>query len=130
MKKQADPSTTHRRTKRPQAGRIGIRTKVWLTLGSGTRFCDGKVELLQAVDRLGSLRSAAASIEMSYRHAWGMLRELDEAAGFSFLERAAVGTGPRLRLTEGGRHFIDEYRRFTAPLDRLVEARFRRSFRP
>lgn len=108
---------------------VGVKAKFWLTLGRRTLFGDGKAELLEAVDRLGSLRSAAQSMGMSYRHAWGWLRELDEAAGFAFLEHS--GTGPRtnLRLTEEGRRFIDAYRRFRAPLDGMVEQTFRRTFR-
>lgn len=65
---------------------------------------------------------------MSYRHAWGLLRELDKAAGFKFLEHS--GTGPRtnLQLTAEGRRFIDAYRRFRKPLNQLVESRFRKTF--
>jgi molybdate transport system regulatory protein len=108
---------------------LGVKAKFWVTLGPRTRFGDGKADLLEAVDRLGSLRSAAASMEMSYRYAWGLLRELDEAAGFAFLEHS--GTGPRtnLRLTREGRRFIAAYRRFREPLDELVEKAFRRTFR-
>ena len=116
---------THPRTPR----RFGVKAKFWLTLGPRTLFGDGKADLLEAVDRLGSLRSAAGSMDMSYRYAWGLLRELDAAAGFPFLEHS--GTGPRtnLRLTVQGRRFIDDYRRFRAPLDDVVERSFRRTFR-
>ena len=115
--------------KRTRTPRLGVKAKFWVTLGPGTLFGDGKADLLDAVDRLGSLRSAAASMGMSYRYAWGLLRELDEAAGFAFLEHS--GTGPRtnLRLTEKGRRFVESYRRFRNPLDELVERTFRRTFR-
>ena len=115
--------------KRARTPRMGVKAKFWVTIGPRTLFGDGKADLLEAVDRLGSLRSAAASMGMSYRYAWGLLRELDEAAGFPFLEHS--GTGPRtsLRLTEKGRRFIESYRRFRRPLDELVEKTFRRTFR-
>ena len=108
--------------------RLGVKAKFWLTLGPRTLFGDGKANLLEAVDRLGSLRSAAQSMGMSYRYAWGLLRELDTAAGFSFLEHS--GTGPRtnLRLTAEGRRFIKAYRAFRGPLDALTEKRFHRTF--
>src|SRR5262245_61872915 len=114
-------------TPRPRG--LGVKAKFWLTLGPRTLFGDGKANLLEAVDRLGSLRSAADSMSMSYRHAWGLLRELEQAAGFAFLEHS--GTGPRtnLRLTARGRQFIDAYRRFRAPLNDAVEARFAKFFR-
>ena len=113
----------------PRPRRLGVKAKFWLTIGPRTLFGDGKADLLEAVDRLGSLRSAAQSMGMSYRHAWGWLRELDKAAGFAFLEH--TGTGPRtnLRLTDTGRRFIAAYRRFREPLNALIEARFHRVFR-
>jgi molybdate transport system regulatory protein len=116
------------RRERPR--RMGVRAKFWITLGPRTLFGDGKADLLEAVDRLGSLRRAASSMGMSYRYAWGLLRELDQAAGFAFLEHS--GTSPRtsLRLTDRGRRFVDDYRRFRAPLDALTEKAFQRTFRP
>ena len=106
-----------------------MKAKFWLTLGPRTLFGDGKADLLEAVDRLGSLRSAAQSMKMSYRYAWGLLRELDAAAGFPFLEHSGTGPRSRLRLTAGGRKFVDAFRRFRAPLDEQVAGAFRRQFR-
>ena len=115
-----------RRSPRPRS--LGVKAKFWLTIGPRTLFGDGKADLLEAVDRLGSLRSAAQSMGMSYRHAWGLLRELDLAAGFAFLEHSGTGPRSRLRLTDDGRAFIAAYRRFRAPLGKVVEARFRHIF--
>jgi molybdate transport repressor ModE-like protein len=113
----------------PRPRTLGVKAKFWLTLGPHTVFGDGKASLLEAVDELGSLRSAARSMSMSYRHAWGLLRELDQAAGFPFLEHSGPGLRSRLRLTEDGRRFIEAYRRFSAPLSGAVETRFNRVFR-
>ena len=100
----------------PRPRKLGVKAKFWLTLGPRTLFGDGKARLLEAVDELGSLRSAAQSMGMSYRHAWGLLRELDTAAGFAFLEHSGTGPRTRLRLTKDGRRFIEAYRRFRGPL--------------
>lgn len=106
-----------------------MRAKFWLTLGSRTLFGDGKAELLELVERLGSLRRAATRMRMSYRYAWGLLRELDRSAGFRFLEHGAAGKRSRLRLTARGRAFVAAFRSFRAPLDGAVERSFRRVFR-
>ena len=115
-----------RRSPRPRS--LGVKAKFWLTIGPRTLFGDGKADLLEAVDQLGSLRSAAQSMGMSYRHAWGLLRELDLAAGFAFLEHSGTGPRTRLRLTDQGRQFIAAYRQFRAPLGKIVEGRFKRIF--
>jgi molybdate transport repressor ModE-like protein len=117
------------RSSPPRPRNLGVKSKFWLTLGERTLFGEGKAALLDAVDRLGSLRSAARSMDMSYRHAWGLLRELDEAAGFAFLEHSGTGPRTRLRLTPEGRRFIQAYREFRDPLSRLVDRQFREVFR-
>jgi molybdate transport repressor ModE-like protein len=116
------------RTRQRAPARLGVKAKFWLTLGPRTLFGDGKADLLEAVERLGSLRRAAASMDMSYRYAWGLLRELDAAAGFAFLEHSGTGARTNLRLTREGRRFIEDYRLFRAPLDSLVDRAFRRTF--
>ena len=45
---------------------------------------------------------------MSYRGAWGYVQELEQAAGFAFLERDASGA----RLTAQGREFLAAFERF------------------
>lgn len=114
------------RVRRPK--KLGVKAKIWLTLGPRTLFGSGKADLLDAVDRLGSLQRAARSMGMSYRYAWGLLRELDTAAGFAFLEHSGDGRRTRLRLTREGKRFAEAYRRFRDPLEDLVRARFERVF--
>lgn len=116
------------KSKRTLPRHLGVKAKVWLTIGPYTLFGDGKADLLEAVDRLGSLRSAAKSMDMSYRHAWGWLRELDNAAGFAFLEHNGTGLRTKLQLTDDGRQFIAAYRQFRKTLNRMIEARFHRVF--
>ncbi len=128
MKRSAARGRRRNRPSAPRPIRLGVKAKFWLTLGEGTLFGDGKADLLEAVDRLGSLRSAARSMEMSYRHAWGLLRELDAAVGFAFLEHSGDGPRTNLRLSAEGRRFLEAYRRFRAPLGALVEKRFRLVF--
>jgi len=113
----------------PRPRRLGLRAKFWVTLGPRTLFGDGKAELLGHVERLGSLRRAALRMGMSYRYAWGLLRELERAAGFAFLARGAGKKRTRLRLTDEGRAFVAAYRSFRAPLEALVVRRFKRIFR-
>jgi molybdate transport system regulatory protein len=107
------------------------KLRVWVTFGDELKFGDGRARLLALIDEHGSLRQAAEAFEMSYRHAWGYLRELERAAGFKFVERAP-GAGPRsgMRLTPAGRQFVARYRRFRAGLDSAMRREFTRTFRP
>ncbi len=105
------------------------KLKVWVVFGDRVKFGDGRARLLELIDELGSIKQAVARVGMSYRSAWGYLRELEEAAGFKLLERRP-GAGPRsgARLTDEGKAFVRRYRRFRAGLDRAAARDFTRSF--
>jgi len=47
------------------------RLKVWVVFNDRVKFGDGRADLLDLVDELGSLKKAVARIGMSYRNAWG-----------------------------------------------------------
>ncbi len=104
--------------------------KVWVAFSKRTKFGAGRAQLLELIDELGSIKQAVAWFGMSYRNTWGYLRELEEAAGFKFLERNPGG-GARggTRLTKEGRKFLNRYWRFRRGLDEVVSRHFARSFR-
>lgn len=106
------------------------KIKVWVVFGNQIKFGDGRARLLESIERRGSLRKAAQEFEMSYRNAWGYLRELEEAAGFKFVERAP-GRGPQsgMRLTSAGKRFVQRYRKFSDGVEGAVKRHFERSFR-
>jgi len=106
------------------------RLKAWIVFGERTKFGDGRAQLLELIDELGSIKQAVARFGMSYRNAWGYLQELEEAAGFKFLERKPGG-GPRsgTRLTKEGKMFLGKYWRFRQGLDKVVSRHFARSFK-
>ena len=114
-----------KQAKRPP---IRPRVKVWVVIADDVKFGDGRAELLDAIAELGSLQKAVARFGMSYRSAWGYFRELERAAGITFLERHP-GPAGGTRLTADGREFLERYRRFRRGLDAVVDRQFSRSVR-
>ena len=79
------------------------------------RIGPGKVALLEAVDRVGSISGAARALGMSYRRAWNLIDELNRG----FVNPAVttrVGGSPDqgARVTEFGRLLVARYRRLEA----------------
>ncbi len=106
------------------------KLRVWVIFGKRLKFGDGRARLLELIDEHGSLRKAAAELGMSYRHAWGYLRELEKAAGFKLVERAPGGTSRSgMRLTGSGRDFLGCYRKFQGSLDEAAARHFDRAFK-
>jgi molybdate transport system regulatory protein len=105
------------------------KLRVWVLFGKRLKFGDGRARLLELIDERGSLRQAAAAFDMSYRNAWGYLRELETAAGFKLVERAPGGSPQSgMRLTAAGRDFLDCYWKFQRGLERAAARHFARAF--
>ena len=79
--------------------------------GPGGALGPGKVALLEAIGRSGSLSQAAVELGMSYRRAWGLLRDLNREFGEP-LATASVGGahGGGAQLTPFAGEVIAAYR--------------------
>lgn len=101
--------------------------KLWLSLNGEGVFGHGKWQLLDAIQRTGSLSAAAAELGISYRKAWGDLRKAERALGILFLERHRGGSaGGESTLTPDGRKWWLEYARFQKEVEENTERAFDR----
>ncbi len=105
------------------------KSKVWIELDGQPVFGDGKARLLEALQDTGSIRGAAERLGMSYRGAWGRLREMERRLGEPLTVRRSGGPkGGGSELTELGKELLRRYRRFRRGLNDLVDRRFERIF--
>jgi molybdate transport system regulatory protein len=116
------PSPTANRSR---SAALAPRIKVWLEANGKYAFGLGITEILQAVDRAGSIKRAAAVLGKSYRHIWSRIKEAEQALGRSLVETHVGGKGDRRSfLTGEARRLVAG---FTALRDRMAEL-LRREF--
>ena len=86
-------------------------TKIQLLDENGEKFFgEGPCRLLRLVEETGSLRSAAASMEMAYSKALKLIKQAESALGYSLTQRSAGGKdGGGSTLTAAGRAFLGQY---------------------
>ncbi len=86
--------------------------KLRIKLCSFAALGPGKVSLLEAVDRCGSITAAAKDQQMSYRRAWLLLDEMNRAFAEPVVEASFGGAkGGGAKLSPTGRAVIDIYAR-------------------
>jgi molybdate transport system regulatory protein len=69
-----------------------VRTKIWLETDDGRPVLgDGRLEILEAIARSGSLSAAARELGMSYRSLWGKLRSAEQRLGVELVRGVAGG---------------------------------------
>ena len=59
-------------------------------------------QLLMLVRQTGSLHKAAGELKMSYRAAWGKVRQSEDTLGFGLLEKGRHGRSGAHLTSEGG----------------------------
>ncbi len=110
--------------------RLVPRTKLWLEVDGQIALSDWRVGLIEAIDETGSLKRAAARLEVPYKTAWYKLKEVETRLGLRVLETVSGGAeGGGSRLTPEGREMVRRYRAFAAGVRELAEAQFRAAFR-
>ena len=108
------------------------RVKVWLSGDqSDGVFGDGKWRLLKTIDELGSLSAAAATLQISYRKAWGDINSAEKALGVALVVRRRGGAGGGgASLTQPGREFVAAYSVFRTEVDKAVRVTFKKRIAP
>lgn len=92
-------------------------------------FGPGVAQLLHEVDRLHSLRAAAAGMEMAYSKAWNIIRNSEAALGFKLLHSSVGGKGGGgAYLTDEAVKLLDSYDAFCASMRDYGDRLFTDSF--
>jgi len=82
----------------------------------------GKIALLEAIQRHGSMSAAGRAMNMSYRRAWLLLESLNQA----FIDRVSINTvgglgGGGVEITPFGALLIKRYREIEERFSQLVD---------
>lgn len=88
------------------------------------RIGPGKIALLEAIGREGSISAAGRALGMSYKRAWDLVDSLNRLAGVSVVEATSGGVrGGGARLTEAGCEIIADYRAIESAAVQAAEPR-------
>ncbi len=111
----------------PVAGPASLKPRFRVVRDGEVLVGPGMATLLETVRRTGSLRVAADELEMSYMHAWGLVKTMNKAFRDPLvaLSRGGAVRGGA-RLTTRGEEVLGLYRDIEAEARRAVAARWRR----
>lgn len=105
------------------------KVKLWIEEEGLLVLSDYRAQLLQHVADTGSLAQAAERMGLSYRRAWGKIKEIERNLGTRLVESEVGGVGGgRTRLTARGRSLLAQYQRFRAEVKADVGREFGEAF--
>ena len=108
-----------------------LEPQLTVSVLEGNRFVfgDPEMRLLEAIAREGTLAEGAATLGLSYRLAWGRLRDLEAALGLRLVERMVGGRhGGSSRLTDPAMKLVARYSRFRERVGEFTLLEFQRAF--
>jgi 8-oxo-dGTP diphosphatase len=101
---------------------LKIRAKSWLEKNGRFLAGEGRAGLLRRVDETGSISETAKAMGMSYRHAWGTLRDISTAAGKQVIRSTRGGAdGGSTELTKTGREVLAAYEEGNSSIQTFLE---------
>lgn len=98
-----------------------VRLHLWLETDEGMLWGLGRVQLLSKVDELGSLNKAAKALGMSYRAAWGRIKNTEEQLGGAVLEKRDGRKG--YVLSDAGRELLVAFDQWFDDVERYAQKR-------
>lgn len=87
-------------------------SKIWIEDESGSVvFGLGRLKIIEAISRLGSIQAAAKELKMSYRAVWGKIKATEERLNQPLLIRNIGGaSGGGSQLTPFAQTLVEQFR--------------------
>lgn len=106
------------------------RIKLWVEKDGLLVLSDYRVQLLRHVAETGSLAEAAQRMGLSYRRAWGKVREIERNLGLTLVRSEVGGAGGGgSHLTPEGERLVALYQRFQRRMEGDLGREFRELFK-
>ncbi len=104
--------------------RVGaLKLKAQIFCGDEPAMGPGKADLLEAIDREGSISAAGRALGMSYRRTWLLVDSMNRCWTEKLVDTiAGGGEGRGARLTLSGRDILARYRALETRLATVADA--------
>ncbi|MCD4668364.1 MAG: LysR family transcriptional regulator, partial [Sulfurimonas sp.] len=65
----------------------------WFTKDGKNFLGNGRIELLEQIEKTGSINASAKAMKMSYKGAWERINQMNELADYPIIEKVIGGKG-------------------------------------
>lgn len=109
-------------------GPLSSRSKVWLQDEDGNVvFGAGRLRILKAIRKNGSIHAAAKELKMGYRAVWARITATEERLGARLLERRTGGpSGGGSELTPLAEELINAFSSVQSEIEQQTDESFRK----
>lgn len=107
-----------------------IKPMVRVSFVGGEKFFGkGIAELLQLVDKYGTIQKACKNMDMSYSKAWKIINRLEKELGFKVLETQAGGKkGGESYLTDEAKDLLKRFNKMIKEVEEYSDKSYKKYF--
>ena len=105
---------------------IEVKITIRFERKAGVIFGQGRYQLLTEIEKHGSLQQAAKKIGMSYRAAWGKIKNSEKILGEKLIEKETNKEG--YNLTALGKVLKEKFHQYTVETEAFAKEKFSREF--
>ncbi len=101
--------------------KLNVDGRIWISTPEGKFVGKGRIELMEKIKEFGSIRQAAAAMQMSYRQAWQLIDDMNTKAKTPLVlsQRGGKGGG-NATVTEKGEAIITLFNSFNQQFQKLL----------
>ena len=108
----------------------GVRSKVWIEWEGRPVMGEGRMAMLQAIERHGSIIHASRKTGISYRKIRGAIRDMENILNRPLVRAFRGGEGGgRAELTETAHELVGFFEKFSHAFQQEADARFQAHFK-
>lgn len=103
-----------------------VRLRIY---GDELIFGPGIAQIMELVEKTGSLSEACRQMQMAYSKGWRIVKRAENELGFLLMTGNSGGKGGgNMTLTEQGRNFLEKYQAMDAELKKDAQTLFEKYF--
>lgn len=106
--------------------RLYSRSKIWIEDAEGkVVFGSGRLRILKAIQKTGSIHAAAKELKIGYRAVWARIHATEERLGIQLLEKQIGGAaGGGSRLTQIAEELVHTFTCLEKEIEEETDVRF------
>ena len=103
----------------PEKYKIGSR--IWISGEGGHFLGNGRIRLLEYIDKTGSITAAAKEMKMSYRQAWQMVQDMNAQSDNPLVSKTLGGKGGGgAQLTDAGQKAVRRFYKIEKKINEFI----------
>jgi len=99
-----------------------VKYKIWFEKDGKFLLGEGSADLLSKIDELGSISHASKAVNISYKKAWKIIREIEDLTGETLIISKRGGAkGGGTTLTKMGKKILYKYRELDEKIKKCLK---------